>query len=92
MHGFNQWKGGGYGMGFGRGRGQGNGMGYGFGHGGGFGRGGRFGFGMNGFAGELPVMDELETLKRYKERLELHQRDLESEINAVEKRIAELQK
>jgi len=89
MYGFNQWKGG-YGMGFGKGRGNGNRMGNGFGLG--YGRRGGFGRGFNNYADEFPVMDELEMLKRYKERLELHRRDLDSELIAVEKRIAELQK
>ncbi len=88
MYGHNQWKGG-YGMGYGRGRGLGMGNGFGRGYGR---RGGGFGFGMNGFADELPLVDEVEQLTRYKERLELHRRELESEINAVEKRIAEIRK
>ena len=79
MYGQNRWKGS---------------FGHGFGFGGGFGRGsgmGPFGFGPNSSETGFPVMDELEMLKRYKDRLELHKRDLEAELNAVEKRISELE-
>lgn len=80
MYGQNRWKGS---------------FGHGFGFGGGFGRGsgmGPFGFGANFQETGFPVMDELEMLKRYKDRLELHKRDLEAELKAVDKRISELEK
>ena len=38
----------------------------------------------------LPVADELEALKRYKDRLEFHRRELDAELKSVEKRIDEL--
>ncbi len=80
MYGQNRWKGS---------------FGHGFGFGGGFGRGygmGPFGFSPNFPETGFPVMDELEMLKRYKDRLELHKRDLEAELKAVDKRISELEK
>ena len=66
-----------------------------FGHGFGFGRGfgmGPLGFGPNFMGYEFPVMDELAILRRYKDRLELLKKDMEAELEAVEKRISELEK
>jgi len=77
MNGYNRWKGN-CGHGFG-GFGGGSGM-------------GPFGFGANFPETGFPVMDELGKLKRYKDRLELHKRDLEAELKAVDKRISELEK
>jgi len=70
---------------FGWNRGMGGFYGHGFGMGPGFGR------------GMFPAMpfsqlDEAEWLKRYKDGLELHKRDLEAEIKAVEERIKNLEK
>lgn len=57
------------------------------------------GMGPMGFAGPGPCcwnamvgsQSEVEMLRRYKDRLELHKKELEAEIKAVEKRIAELE-
>ena len=40
--------------------------------------------------GPFTVTDELEALKRYKERLEFHRRELDAELESVAKRIDEL--
>ncbi len=54
------------------------------------------GFGSPMFYGEpqhefpYPPVSELEALKRYKDRLELRRKEIESELKAVEKRISEL--
>ncbi|MCD6376302.1 MAG: DUF5320 domain-containing protein [Caldisericaceae bacterium] len=40
--------------------------------------------------GQFTVTDELEALKRYKERLEFHRRELDAELESVVKRIDEL--
>ncbi len=86
MYGFNQWK---------NGFGMGGGYRHGFGRGNGFGRGGGRGMGFGRFAFDeniaTPYGSELETLKRYKEHLELRRKDLDSEIIAIERRISELE-
>ncbi len=77
-------------------------FGYGFGRG--YRRGMHMGPGMGmgpmGFGGPGPCWWDLvtsretdvELLKRYKDRLEFHRKELDAEIEAVEKRIQELQK
>jgi len=51
------------------------------------------GFG-SGFWQDRPasLLDEAEWLKRYKDRLQLRQKELEAEQKAVEERIAKLEK
>lgn len=72
------------GFGFGRGRGSG----FCYGHGLGLGRGRGFGWlGLPFFGGS-----EVESLKRYRDRLELHKKDLEAEIKYINERIESLEK
>jgi len=78
--------------------GGGSGMGFGLGHGGGYCHGPHFGFGyglgrgFGRFFGGLFGGDEIETLKRYRDRLELHKKDLEAELKYVNERITQLEK
>lgn len=57
----------------------------------------RYGMGP-GFGGgfwqdrPLSLQDEAEWLKRYRDRLQLHRKELEAELKAVEERIAKLEK
>jgi hypothetical protein len=84
-----------FGFGYGRGMGFGRGAGYGRGWGGGFGFGNGWGYGLrywDDFADYPPFGDEKEWLARYLDRLELHQRDLQTEIDSVKKRISDLEK
>lgn len=84
--GYSRGMGGGRGMGLGYGHGRGSCQGHGFGLCYGVGRGfGRFG---GPFFGE----SEAETLKRYRDRLELHKKDLDAEIKNVNERIESLEK
>jgi len=78
----------GFGAGFGRGFGRGAGFGRGFGYGCGYGR--RF---WNDFS-EYPIsfQDEKERLARYLDRLELHQKEIQAEMEFVKNRISELEK
>ncbi|MGC8595934.1 MAG: hypothetical protein ACP5US_10755 [Candidatus Kryptoniota bacterium] len=79
----------GYGRGgFGLGRGRGYGSGFCYGRGLGLGRGRGFGwFGLPFFGGS-----EVESLKLYRDRLELHKKDIEAEIKYVNERIESLEK
>ncbi len=76
-----------FGFGYGRGWGFGRGYGRGWGNGWQFGR--RF---WDDYADYPLYGNEREWLERYLDRLEVHQRDVQAEIDAVKKRISELEK
>ncbi len=81
----------GYGNGWGFGRGAGYGRGAGFGRGRGMGFGGGWGFGRGYWADYgYPFGSEKEWLERYLDRLELHRKDVQAEIDSVRKRLSEL--
>ena len=67
------------------------GMGYCHGSGGGYCLGRGFGFGP-WLDRPLSLQDEAAWLKRYRDHLQLRQKELEAELKAVEERIASLQK
>jgi hypothetical protein len=71
----------------GRGFGYKDGRGHGLGRGRGMGFGRGFGFSEEEFSG-----NDLAELKRYKEHLEFHRRELEDEIQRIESRISEMEK
>ncbi len=85
-------------FGYGRGMGRGRGMGFGYGHGAGYCHGPGYGFGsglgrgFGRFFGGLFGESEVETLKRYRDRLVLHKKDLEAELKYVDDRIQSLEK
>jgi len=92
--------GGGFGRGFSRGFVRGGGFGRGFGRGGGFGRGfGRFWgvpwappAGYPAVAGSLTPAQEVEMLRAQKQYLEQEQAGVKEDLEAIEKRIQELEK
>ncbi len=77
----------------GYGRMSGQGFGYKDGRGRGLGRGRGMGFGRGfGFHNEDYPVSDIAELKRYKEHLEFHRRELEDEIKRVELRISEMER
>ncbi|OPX31245.1 hypothetical protein B1H10_09110 [candidate division KSB1 bacterium 4484_188] len=67
------------------------GMGRCYGFGAAYGMGPGFGRGF-WFDQPASLQDEAEWLKRYRDRLQLHRREMEAELKAVEARIAKLEK